>query len=337
MSYWRNMKKSIYCAICLCSVAFGDSYALGHGYKFNDALNVGAYFSIDYAKGDSVNRLRVDDLAVLAYGNFLSNFSYLAEFEAAPFYVQDYKNDTSESNPQPHYERLYLHYTYSDALNLRLGKFITPIGYWNLEPINVLRDTSSNPLYSSEMFPKFVSGADVSGFIDQNNHLKYHIFLQATDDLDPDYINIRNNFFTGIVLNYSLSYETDIGASLDYYQTNDNRDVAMAQVNAKYDGYPFSVQTEWAYDAIANNSDNTNTYQIGGYLQGMYNFTMEHAVVGRYEYFKDTQTHVELAEDNIGIIGYSYRPWYAVSLKGEYQFHSQSELNKAFISFSVLF
>lgn len=337
MNYWWNMKKSIYFAICLGSVVFGDSYALGHGYKFNDALNVGAYFSVDYAKGDSIDRLRVDDLAVLAYGNFLSNLSYLVEFEAAPFYVQDYKNDTSESNPQPHYERLYLNYTYSDAINLRLGKLITPIGYWNLEPINVLRDTSSNPLYSEAMFPKFVSGADLSGFIDQNNRLTYHVFLQATDDLDPDYINIRNDFFTGLALNYNINYETDIGASVDYYKTKDNRDVAMAQINAKYDGYPFSMQTEWAYNNIQNKNDDSDAYQFGGYLQGMYNFTMEHALVGRYEYFKDTQLHAELAEDNIGIIGYSYRPWYAVSLKGEYQIHSQSQRNRAFISFSVLF
>ena len=110
----------------------------------------------------------------------------------------------------------------------------------------------------------------------------------------------------------------------------------MVEANTKYDNYPFLLQTEWAYTSIQNNVLNSNAYQVGGYLQGMYNINPKNALVSRYEYFKDTQKNV-MSENHIGIIGYSYRPFYAVSIKGEYQFNSDSYLNKAIISLSVLF
>ena len=311
-------------------------YELGHGYKIDDALNIGAYFSLDYAKGDSVDRARLDDVAVLAYGNFLSNFSYLVEFEASPLYKKDYKNDTSKTNAQFYYERMYLNYTYSESLNFRVGKLITPIGYWNLEPINVLRDTSSNPLYSYKMFPKFVTGLDTSGYVNEEGSLNYHFFMQVTDDLDKNYINIRNDLFVGGVLEYEVSYAVNGGVSLGYYETYENKDVLLVQANAKYDNYPYLVQTEWAYTNITNNNLNTKEYQVGGYLQGMYNLNPKHALVARYEYMKDTQVNQD-SKNHIGVFGYSYRPVYAISIKGEYQVNSDAYLNQIFISLSVLF
>lgn len=321
-----------------------EEYELGHGYRVNDTLNVGGYFSLDYAQGKSVDKVRLDDLAFLVYGDLSSNFSYFIELEAAPFYVKDFKNSISETNTDFYWERAYANYVYSEMFNFRIGKFITPIGYWNLEPINVLRDTSSNPLYSYKMFPKFVTGVDVNGYIDLENTLKYHLFGQVTDDIDTNYINIKNDLFIGIALAYEPDYETSIGTSFAYFEAKDtlttsrvdNKNILLLQANAKYDNFPYLIQAEIAYTDIDNKILNVNDYQLGGYVQGVYNFSMEHAIVSRYEYFEDTQSATKL-KDNIAIVGYSYRPMYSVSLKGEYQFHSITEENKFLVSFSVLF
>ena len=330
------MKNIFIIILFLTSYLFADKYELGHGYKVNDELTMGAYFSLDYANGKSIDRLRLDDMAILAYGNLPLNFSYLVELEAAPFYVKDYKNRTLQTNSTLHKERIYLNYSSSDMLNFRLGKFITPIGYWNLEPINVLRDTSSNPLYSEKMFPKFVTGVDSYGYLDEDEQIKYHLFAQVTDDIDKHYINIQNDFFLGASLGYEISDEIDMGSSVGYYETYEKKYVSLVEVNAKYDNYPFLVQTEWAYTGIKNNLLYSKAYQVGGYLQGMYNINPKNALVSRYEYFKDTQKNI-MSKNHIAIIGYSYRPFYAVSIKGEYQFNSDSYLNKAIISLSVLF
>lgn len=312
-----------------------DDYKLGHGYKISDELHLGGYFSLDYSKGKNVDKFRLDDVAILAYGNIYPKLSYFVELEAAPFYTKDYKNNTSKTKNKFHYERAYINYNSSEMFNFRFGKLISPIGYWNLEPINVLRDTSSNPLYSSKMFPKFLTGLDTNGYINEDHTLKYHLFIQVNDDLDEEYINIKNNLFIGSALDYELSDEINLGTSIAYFETKDiHKNISLAQVNAKYNNYPFLIQTEWAYTDISNKTFNRNDFQFGGYVQGMYNFNMQHAIVNRYEYFKDTQTNTK---ENIGIIGYSYRPMYSISLKAEYQFNSNSDLSKSLISFSVLF
>nr|MDA3908537.1 hypothetical protein [Sulfurimonas sp.] len=120
-----------------------DEYEMGHGLRLNDKINLGAYFSVDYITGDEKKQFRLDDVAVLAYGNLNSKLSYMAEIEGAGVYVKNYTTGEETRDIQFHYERIYLDYIYSDRYNIRIGKQITPIGYWNLEPINVLRDTSS--------------------------------------------------------------------------------------------------------------------------------------------------------------------------------------------------
>jgi len=312
-----------------------DDYQLGHGVKLNDKLHLGGYLSFDYSKGENLDKFRLDDVALLVYGNLSSKSSYLLELEAAPFYVRDYKNDTSKTDKTFHYERIYFNYTYSEMFKFRFGKQITPIGYWNIEPINVLRDTSSNPLYSYKMFPKLLTGIDVNGNLNEDNTLKYHFFLQATNDIDEDYINIKNDFFIGSSLEYELSDETNIGGAIGYYKTRDiKKNISFVQVNAKYDNYPFLVQTEWAYTKIDNKTVGVKDYNFGGYSQVMYNLDIRHAIIGRYEYFKDSETNIK---NHISVVGYSYRPTYSISIKAEYKLNSNSNLTKSIISFSVLF
>jgi len=70
------------------------------------------------------------------------------------------------------------------------------------------------------------------------------------------------------------------------------------------------------------------------YLQGEYRVKPRHAVITRAEYFTDGKT---ATQDKIAVIGYSYRPVFPVSLKIEYQWHSDSGDNRLLSSFSVLF
>lgn len=329
------MKRWFLVVLVVCTNLLSEEYQLGQGYKIADELHVGGYFSVDYGKSDTQDRVRLDDVAILAYGDLTPKFSYLIELEAAPFYIKDFQNNTSTTNTTFHYERAYLNYTFSDKLNVRVGKFITPIGYWNLEPINVLRDTTSNPLYSRFVFPKFVSGVNLFGYLNENETLTYNLFGQATEDLDPNYINIKNDLFVGGSLEYTFADYYSVGGSVGYFEPKTPRThTQLFQVNAKYDNYPFLVQTEWAYTNIDESATNTQAHQLGGYVQGMYNFNYQHAVISRYEYYKDT---LEGEKEHIGLIGYSYRPQYAISIKAEYQINSDSNKNIAYISFSVLF
>ncbi len=316
------------------SSLYAQEYEIGRGLTLSEKLHLGGYASIDYESSNTLKQFRFDDVAVLAYGRLLPELSYLVELEATPFYQKNYSTGQEQYNPIFYYERIYADYAYTEMFNFRVGKQISPIGYWNLEPINVLRDTSSDPLYSYEMFPKFLTGLDIYGYLNESATLKYHIFMQKNNNLNDETLNIKADQFFAFSLEHELTSEFSYGGSAGNFVTKDKQHTNFFQIDAKFDDYPFVFQTEAAYNDTSNTPLEEKTYKIAGYAQGLYHINMKHALIGRYEYFHDSGNS---RTNNIEILGYSYRPIYPVSIKGEVQHNSDERLNKFIISFSVLF
>lgn len=312
-----------------------EPYVLGQGYEVNDMLNVGGYISSQYEVKDSEQSLTApDDIAVIAYGDVNPMISYLAEFEAAGVYHKNLSTGNESGDRKFHIERLYGDLWLADAYNIRFGKQITPIGYWNAEPINVLRNSTSNPLYAMHSFPKFFTGIDINGYIPGLEGARYHLFGQKNKDLDDQYINIPNTHFYGVSVEKEISNDWSAGGSVgEYITTVDNQRSRFVQANLKYDDTAWEVMAE-AFLAKSEYVDNGDDYTVSSYVQGMYRYSQEHGFIGRIEHYNDHHTEYE---DNIAILGYSYRPLYPVSLKGEYQWHSQNNEDCALFSFSVLF
>ncbi len=310
------------------------AYDMGRGYALFDNVYVGGYFSADYAKSKNEEYARLDDVALLGYGNITDDLSFLVELEAAPFYTYDYITEESSKDTYFHKERLYLDYKYSQNINFRIGKQITPIGYWNLEPINVLRDTSSSPILSSEMFPKFLSGIDIYGYIPGSESLKYHLYGQKNEDLDEEYINIKNKHFYGISLENEVDYDFQYGGNIGEYISLDDKRSRFVGLNLKYENSDIRLQTEAFLSNIEDLNTNETDYKFASYIQSMYKINPQNGIVGRYEHFRDNALDME---QDIGIFGYSYRPVYSISIKSEYQINSDNDLNKFIMSFSVLF
>jgi hypothetical protein len=321
-------------SLLVAATLYAQPYELGKGYHVDDMLNVGGYFSSDFTMQGSQDTARMDDVAVMAYGDINPMLSYLAELEAVGFYSKNLTTGEESGDRKFHIERLYGDLWLSDAYNVRFGKQITPVGYWNKEPINVLRDSSSNPLYSKLLFPKFLTGIDINGFVPGMDAVRYHLFGQNNRDLDQGYINIPNTHFFGLAVEKEISNDWSAGGSIgEYIPAVGNQRTRYVQANVKYDDTTWQVMSE-ALIAKSNYVQDSDDYTLSGYAQGMYRYTPQHAFIARVEHFKDHHTQYE---DNIGVLGYSYRPLYPVSLKGEYQWHSQNDENRALFSFSVLF
>lgn len=314
-------------------LAQSEDYQLGMGLKVSSSLTVGGYFSLEYGNGAGEEFIKVDDLAVLAYGSLGSKFSYLIELESVDFYKVDLANDTTDSNFPPSIERLYGDYKFSDQLAVRFGKFITPIGYWNLQPINVLRETTSNPRYSREMFPKFVTGVDFYGFAPFSESLSYHFFVQGTTDLDDEYININTDQHLGLSLEKRVTESTHVGGSIGTFRDLSGSRTNYVQLNGKWAHNDFRIQAEGMLNSVQPKVGPSAQVK-SAYLQGEYSFSPQHVGVARYEYLEDNRLPTR---ENIAVLGYSYRPVFPVSLKVEYQWHSDSRNDLLLSSFSVLF
>jgi hypothetical protein len=310
-----------------------EPYSLGRGLALRDWLTVGGYFSTEYARSDNQHELLLDDLALLLYGE-KDRVSYLLEIESVAPYVADFENDTTDTNFPPTLERLYVDYKFSDQFALRLGKQITPVGYWNLQPINVLRETTSNPLFSTEVFPKFLTGADLHGYLPFGRDLTYHVFAQDSRDMDEANINIRINRHFGFALEQPLQGGWHAGGSYGSFRMTTGDETRYLQLNSRYDGTRFSFITEGALSVTRHNTGASHRASAV-YAQGEFRFTAQHALITRAE-FRHDRFDVTGAR-RIGVLGYSYRPVYPVSLKIEHQWHDDSSRNAVMASFSVLF
>tara|TARA_R110001592_G_scaffold91405_3_gene267581 strand:- start:2992 stop:3999 length:1008 start_codon:yes stop_codon:yes gene_type:complete len=332
-----SLRYSILIAMCIFGTQFVQAqegtYQLGLGHKVHEKITLGGYFSTEFSKGEDLQEFVLDDVALLAYGDLSDNFSFLAEIESVGFYSYDFEIDRSETNTKPAIERFYTDFKFSDHATVRVGKQITPIGYWNLQPINVLRETTSSPRLSREMFPKFVTGLQISGYTPLDESIRYSVYLQNTGDMDAKYVNIAVDQHYGFSLEKNLSNTWSIGGSAGRFEEINEDRTSYFQLNSRVD----SGQYTFLLEAIVDYHTPTllpKAKSSSIYSQLEYRFQPRHAVIVRAESFRDDRISLH---EKIGVLGYSYRPQFPISLKLEYQWHADSDNNRLVGSFSVLF
>jgi len=312
-----------------------SEYTLGEGIQAGSLpLYLGGYFSTDFRHKDGEHRYRVDDIALLAYGNY-NKFSYMSELEFKEFYAYNVGDGYSyiDKDTSLHVERLFVDYTLNENYMFRLGKYNSPIGFWNLLPINVLRDTSSNPISTEKIFPKFTTGALLSYTSFEENELQIDVILQENRDVDPSYNNYEMDEHYGIGISYSYDFLTlklNAGMFDNLEANNINTHLYYALASLKYETESFKILAELG----SQNAKDYWTTKYAGYLQASYNITDKHMAIVRTEAYDEQRSGMK---DEMGILAYTYRPLYPVAIKSEYQFHTLHNENQFIFSFSVLF
>lgn len=317
------------------SVHAENEYELGKGVQAASLpLYLGGYFSLDYRHMDKQERYRLDDVALLGYGSY-EKFSYMAEFEYKSFYVQTKtpQNDSIEKDTTLHTERLYVDYNYNDNYVLRVGKYNSPIGFWNLLPVNVLRQTTSSPVSTDIIFPKFTTGLGASYTSYGEGEFHFDFMIQNNEDLDNKYNNYKIDEHYGVNVLYEkneLSLKINAGYFHRIETFNEPNTLYYYLLSAKYDREEFQVLAELG----SQYSQERTTTPYAGYIQGLYRFTEQHIGSIRVESYENKILN---NKDEMAIFAYTYRPIYPVAIKSEYQFHSLREENQFLFSLSVLF
>ena len=314
-----------------------DSYELGSGLQLgNTPLYVGGYFSSDYTQKQDAHRYRLDDIALLSYGGS-EKLNYMLELEFKDFYSHTYDEGevSVQKDWQLHYERIYLDYNFNENYTLRMGKYNSPIGFWNMLPINVLRETTSNPMTSTLLFPRFTTGLGVNYNTFKEGELHVNLMLQHNQALDDSYNNYALDEHYAFGISYSknsITLKLNGGAFNDDKNSTDTTKTPLyyALFSAKYESEKVQLLTEVG----TQYSDKEVTTPYAAYLQGLYRLSEKHIAIARFESYEDRRNNLQ---DNIAIFGYTYRPLYPIAFKGEYQLHSKKDANSFIFSFSVLF
>lgn len=164
------------------AAAAGVARAPGRGYRLEALdLTLGGYATLE-----------VNDLEGRRREGRLSDLSLFLTWEPTPrvrLFSELELDDPVRARSgarvlraEPELERLYADVAVTPALELRIGKFLTPIGYWNEVHADPLVWTTSRPLVTDALFPRHATGAMVHG---EYAGFELQVFGDVTRSLDP--------------------------------------------------------------------------------------------------------------------------------------------------------
>lgn len=311
-------------------------YRLGEGLQlWKTPLYLGGYVSLYYGNDFKANSEAVlEEAALMLYGA-KGSWDFMTELEIRDAYVRRWGEEAGEhTDAAVHAERMYVRYEPVCWFRATAGKFNSPVGFWNLMPINALRDTTSNPKVARKIFPRFTTGGEID--LTGKSLLELSLIGQASRDLDavfhPDRVynnfDIDRHFGAGLYLPArQWSFRLNAG---EYRIWNREQVWRYGYAGADYELERFRMLAEIGY----RKSDRQSLSTFGAYWQGTYEAAPKHFGVLRLETITE---YTEVSEDTFAVFGYTYRPRYPIALKAEYQRHSRENEDVVLCSFSVLF
>lgn len=300
------------------------SYQWGRGVSW-PAVNfsIGGYFKASYQHPDRLgDKTALDDLSLFIAWSPHQRIRFFSEVETDNWISTD---GIDKLNNVIRAERLYVDLLASEATTVRLGKFLTPVGRWNITHAAPLIWTTTRPLVTERrLFTSHASGVMLMQrwVIDDRN---LDVSLYADDSSDLDVVDNELGFDNALGgrINVELSEQLQLGASfIDYKNKSVTRktrnDLFGVDMLWKKNGYEIELE------AIYRRADDRQGDESGLYLQGVAPLSDKFYAVGRYEYVNGTHRFIP-TDTHIGVAGLAFRPYTPLVFKAEYLFGDQNE------------
>ena len=304
-------------------------YTLGQGLYFpQHGLRIGGYTNLQYYNVEGLPAtLRFSDTSLFITKDIGTRWQLFSELDAGD--SVSLAGHSSGKDSKLDIERLYLDYHADQAVSLRFGKFLTPVGQWNLIHADPLTWTVSRPLSTSAAFARHASGVMAFGTLPLHGHdLDYWIFADDSKNLsigqEQDRAfssfgangSIRNNFgraVGGQLLYHMLDERFSVGVSyLDYTLQSPHQRFRLVGMDFSWTARYVNLTGE----AIQRTSTKAGVpTQQGGFLQAAVPLWRQLYLVGRYERY---QTSESAKVTTLRTIGLNYRPVQGIVLKLEH-------------------
>ncbi|HUX73200.1 MAG TPA: hypothetical protein VMV25_04830 [Steroidobacteraceae bacterium] len=304
-------------------------YQMGQGLYFPaQALRVGGYADLQYYGPDQKHSaLSLEDLSLFLTKDVGSRWKFFTETELSDALSISH-HQTKTKSATVDMQRLYADYRASDVATIRFGKFLTPVGQWNLVHADPLVWTTSRPLTTTAAFSRHMNGAMMYGTVTlSHNDVDYWLFvddgksLSFTSGDDDAYdafgatSKLTNDFqhaVGGQFLYHLLDDRLSLGASLLRYELkNPRQQYRLAGLDFDWTGR----FAEWSGEAVYRTADNAQTPdEYGGFLQAVVPLPRDLYLVGRYERYRNSLPRKTTAVETLGI---NYRPLPSIVVKFE--------------------
>ena len=305
-------------------------YTLGQGLYFPAlGLRIGGYadvhfFDLDGSRSESSLR----DVSLFVTKDVGSRWQLFTELAMSrTVNVAGASNDGGDAEVDV--ERLYADLHASPAVTFRFGKFLTPVGEWNLVHADPLTWTVSRPLSTSAAFARHATGAMAFGTVTvKGRDLDYWVFAddsqnlglgQDADDAFTDYTgdrSPRNNFrhaVGGRVLYHLAGDSINVGASFVSYQLEQPRhDYQLAGIDFTWT----TRYVELTGEAIYRSGPSQLSAERGGFIEAGVPIAPRLYLIGRVERY---HTSIPETTTTVRTEGINYRPVPGLVLKLEHR------------------
>jgi hypothetical protein len=290
-------------------------YELGSGLRLgNSGIHVGGYGSLEYSASENAK----PDFALSHADLFLwwegqSGLKFFAEVDGE-YELATERNPSLGEQRNLSLARLYLDDTLTDAVTVRVGKFLTPIGRWNLIHADPLVWTTSRPLPTKDPFPQSATGAMALGtFSLLGRPIDYNVFVSANGDFHKDVNETEFHRAIGLHFNVPLDDATQVGFSYVNFSQNpdpqNHQDLVGLDLLWSHHGYEVMGEAIRRVSSQGSQSD-----ELGGYLQAAVPLVGRLYGVVRLEGFHQASPEQTIRD---GVVGLAYRQSRAISYKAE--------------------
>lgn len=300
------------------------SYQWGRGFSWPAAnLNLGGYFNASYRQPESLkNKTTLDELSLFITWSPHQRIRFFSEVEVDNWLSTE---GIDTLNNAIRAERLYVDLLATESTTLRIGKFLTPVGRWNITHAAPLIWTTTRPLVTERrLFTSHASGLMLTQRFDVIDH-NLDVSVYADDSTDLDVLDNELGFENAIGgrITFDVSEQLQLGASfIDYKNKTVTRktrnDLFGLDLLWKQDGYEIEME------AIYRTADDYQGHEKGLYIQGVAPLFEHFFVIGRYETIIGTHRYIPTNTD-IGVAGVAWRPFTPLAIKAEYLFGDKNE------------
>ena len=232
----------------------------------------------------------------------------------------------------------WANYRHSDALNVQVGRYITPFGIINIEHFPaILLDPEQpqflRPFSGDTIFPNFMTGAQVHGqlFFDDNS-LQYHVYTGVFTGSTPE------QFYTGIRGAYTLAalgstFGLNLGTGKraitttapDSIRPSRNATFYMYGIDLLIDKGPILWKNELFF---TDEDDRSGGNRVAYYTQPAFRLSDQWIAFYRYDYLNDGSLQIAPASggprlqtpgnSTEHVFGINYLPVPNVRLRGSF-------------------
>lgn len=292
-------------------------YELGHGLRLGQSgFTLGGYGELRYAEPRRDDfRFSLETLSAILWWDGGGRWHFFSEVELDDA-LQLQPGDSTTDKARVVSERLYFDYTSRDELKFRIGKFLTPVGRWNLVHAAPLTWTTSRPLVTETTFPTNATGAMVYGVLPWTAEgIEYSIYASPGEEIFPEPgLDTFSEAF-GLRLAATLLPHTQLGLSWVSFEQENEPEIRkhLFGTDFAWSYRRFELSGEYAYRTLAGQEETQD--EQGAYVQLVAPLVRQLFVVGRYETF-----HPAGQDRNVTVYlgGLTWRERPALVFKGEY-------------------